>query len=306
MAGAGFRTFVAGEVLTAAQVNTYLMEQAVMTFADSAARDAAITSPTEGMVCYLADTNYVQIYDGSAWNDVLTAAGVASTRQERVEYTAAGVDTFVKASYSWAKYATITVVGGGGAGGGNTSTTAGEGSVGAGGGGGGWAIKTVEVSTLAASETVTVGAGGTGVSAADGNDGTGSSFGTLVVAGPGLGGDHLYSAGPIYGDTAYGGDGGIGTAGDDLGKGQAGFFGYLFETVNPTVIGWLGGGGQSLFGGNNESLGNYQGVSGFLVHTGQAGLVPGAGGQGSGGINFAANQPGGAGADGIVIVELSS
>lgn len=304
MAGAGFKTFVSGAVLTAGEVNTYLMEQAVMTFADSTARDAAVTSPSEGMVCYLADTNYVQVYDGSAWNNVITAAGVANSRVERVEYTTTG--TFVKASYPWAKYAKITVVGGGGAGGGTTSTTAGQGSVGGGGGGGGWAVKTVEVSTLAASETVTVGAGGTGVLNADGNDGTGSSFGTLVVAGPGLGGDHIYSAGPIYGVTAFGGDGGIGTAGDDLGKGTSGFFGYLFETVNPTVIGWLGGGGQSFFGSNNESLGNITTVSGFLVHGGQDGLVPGAGGQGSGAINFAANQVGGDGADGIVIVELSS
>ena len=41
--GSGFRTFASGEVLTAANVNNYLMEQAVMSFADGTARDAAIT-----------------------------------------------------------------------------------------------------------------------------------------------------------------------------------------------------------------------------------------------------------------------
>jgi len=67
MAGAGFRTFVDGDVLTAAQVNTYLMEQAVMVFADSSARASALPTPSEGMVTYLADTNVLEVYDGSNW-----------------------------------------------------------------------------------------------------------------------------------------------------------------------------------------------------------------------------------------------
>jgi hypothetical protein len=67
MAGAGFKTFAVGEVLTANNVNTYLMEQAVMVFADAAARAAGITSPSEGMVTYLADSNSLFLYDGSNW-----------------------------------------------------------------------------------------------------------------------------------------------------------------------------------------------------------------------------------------------
>ena len=67
MAGAGKKTFIAGEVLTAAQVNDYLMDQAVMRFSGSAARAASITAPTEGMVTYLDDVNRLEIYDGSAW-----------------------------------------------------------------------------------------------------------------------------------------------------------------------------------------------------------------------------------------------
>lgn len=65
--GSGFRTFASGEVLTAANVNNYLMEQAVMSFADSTARDAAVTSPEEGMTAYLQDSNSVTVYSGSAW-----------------------------------------------------------------------------------------------------------------------------------------------------------------------------------------------------------------------------------------------
>jgi hypothetical protein len=51
------KVFVAGEILTAADVNTNLMDQAVMVFDDSAARGSAIPSPIEGMVTYLKDTD---------------------------------------------------------------------------------------------------------------------------------------------------------------------------------------------------------------------------------------------------------
>jgi hypothetical protein len=43
-----FRIFAAGEVLTAANVNDYLAEQSISTFAGTAARSSAIASPSEG------------------------------------------------------------------------------------------------------------------------------------------------------------------------------------------------------------------------------------------------------------------
>ena len=68
MAGAGYKLFNTGDVLTAAQVNTYLQEQAVMRFASAAARTTALSGVlAEGMVSYLMDTNAVEVYDGSAW-----------------------------------------------------------------------------------------------------------------------------------------------------------------------------------------------------------------------------------------------
>jgi microcystin-dependent protein len=73
--GDGYRTFSAGDILTAAQVQGYLQDQAVMVFADASARDAAVTGPTEGMVVYLTSTNFIQIYDGAAWNDVIDSGG---------------------------------------------------------------------------------------------------------------------------------------------------------------------------------------------------------------------------------------
>lgn len=65
-AGLGFKTFVTGEVLTAADTNGYLM-QGVNVFANAAARTAAITSPQEGQMSYLKDTNSTEYYSGSAW-----------------------------------------------------------------------------------------------------------------------------------------------------------------------------------------------------------------------------------------------
>ena len=71
MAGAGYKLFATGDVLTAAQVNTYLNEQTVMVFADSAARTSALSGVlAEGMMSYLQDTNAVEVYDGSSWVSV--------------------------------------------------------------------------------------------------------------------------------------------------------------------------------------------------------------------------------------------
>ena len=72
MAGAGFKTFSVGEVLTATNVNTYLMQQTVMVFATASARSSAITAPSEGMVTYLSDSNTMWYYSGSAWVEIVT------------------------------------------------------------------------------------------------------------------------------------------------------------------------------------------------------------------------------------------
>lgn len=71
MAGAGYKLFNTGDVLTAAQVNTYLMQQSVMVFANSAARTTALSGVlAEGMLSYLQDTNAVEKYDGSSWTAI--------------------------------------------------------------------------------------------------------------------------------------------------------------------------------------------------------------------------------------------
>ena len=72
MAGAGAKLFVSGAVLTAAQVNTFLMDQTVMVFATTADRDAAFGGagePTlaEGMFAITKDTDTLWYYTGAAW-----------------------------------------------------------------------------------------------------------------------------------------------------------------------------------------------------------------------------------------------
>jgi len=81
-AGLGFKTFTTGEVLTAADVNGYLM-QGVLVFASAAARNAAITSPQEGQFAFTKDTNGLWYYDGAAW--------VASGATGDIEGVTAGV-----------------------------------------------------------------------------------------------------------------------------------------------------------------------------------------------------------------------
>ncbi len=69
--GSGFKTFTAGAVLTASDMNNYLMEQSIMYFATTAARDSAISSPEDGMVVYVGsndESEGLYTYNGSAWH----------------------------------------------------------------------------------------------------------------------------------------------------------------------------------------------------------------------------------------------
>ena len=58
--------------IAAASVTTSNHFQAAV-YADTAARDAAITSPIAGMVAYLTATNKLQVYTGSAWETITSA-----------------------------------------------------------------------------------------------------------------------------------------------------------------------------------------------------------------------------------------
>ena len=69
--GSGFTTFTAGNVLTASEMNNYLMEQSVMVFATTGARDSAITAPEAGMTAYINtgdSSEGLYSYTGTTWN----------------------------------------------------------------------------------------------------------------------------------------------------------------------------------------------------------------------------------------------
>jgi hypothetical protein len=64
-----FKTFVSGEILTASDVNTQVMQQQICVFAGTAARGSAISSPIEGQFAFLKDTNTLTFYNGTAWEE---------------------------------------------------------------------------------------------------------------------------------------------------------------------------------------------------------------------------------------------
>jgi hypothetical protein len=73
MAGAGYRTWTAGEVVTASNVQSYLQDQTVGVYAGTAARSSAILSPSEGQVSYRTDDDVVEVYNGTGWVPVAPA-----------------------------------------------------------------------------------------------------------------------------------------------------------------------------------------------------------------------------------------
>jgi len=94
------KVFVAGEILTAADVNANLMDQAVMVFNDAAARDTAIPSPIEGMVVYLKDTDALLSYSGTAWVPAASGASLGAGSILQVVQTLK-TDTFSTSSTSF-------------------------------------------------------------------------------------------------------------------------------------------------------------------------------------------------------------
>jgi hypothetical protein len=68
MAGQGYRRWIPGEVITADNIQQFLMDQSVQRFADATARTTALTGYlAEGMLTYLDSTKSLEVFDGTDW-----------------------------------------------------------------------------------------------------------------------------------------------------------------------------------------------------------------------------------------------
>ena len=188
--------------------------------------------------------------------------------------------------------ANVRMVGAGG-GGGAANGALGETREAAGGGGGGYCEKLFQAGSLGATEAVQVGGAGGGGATPSGNGGDGqdSIFNTLTAFG-GSGG-----TGQFGGAACFGGAGGAATGGDINIPGQYGGGGGSLGAI---ALGSGGAGGSSLLGHGGASIktGDFNNAQ-----AGRAGGNYGGGGGGGSVVNLTFDEPGGAGADGIVIID---
>jgi len=285
MAGAGYRTFASGEVLTSTNVQTYLMDQAVQVYSGTAARASAVPSPSTGMVAYSTATG-LQVFNGSAWVAVgggygvftggnSTATGVSISGSTYTVLTFTSDSNLVCATSGLID---VLLIAGGGAGAGAAASFSSSG------GGGGGVLEMSAVTTLylaAGTYAVDVGAGGTGgVAGQLGTLGLESAIGNVIsVSGGGFGGnsnDGFGRPGASGGGTC---GGGIGAKTVQASVGNNGGDGNGANT-----LGSGGGGGAGGVGGNAVSStggagGNGIDISGF---TGAGTYYAGAGGGGGG------------------------
>lgn len=212
----------------------------------------------------LSTSGYVLTSNGASAVPSFQAptAGVGSLKSVQV-FTASG---------TWTKPAGVTYVivevQAGGGGGGGTSSTGGA----AGGGGGGYSRELI--TSLSATETVTVGTGGTGGTSAGTTGGAGntSSFGAYLSATGGAGGTGVATGGADGVDGGVGSGGSFNSAGNPGGIGSTGAGGYGGASH-------LGAGGKTNRGGGAGTAGgNYGGGGGGAYYTASAG------GNGAGGL----------------------
>jgi len=321
----GFYDFTPGQVLTAAQVDDYLMRQAVMRFADASARTTALSGVlVEGMMSYLKDTNTVEVYDGTAWVGVGGVNYGTATGGDSSATITVGGESYTMLTFLSSATLTVTKAGifdllivGGGGGGADAPDTAG--------GGGAGGFREYSAVYFDANQTVTVGAGGAreshrGSPSSCGDPfaggGAGSINNTYGLNGPsgGGGGTQLYGRGDgITGNNGGvrngdlgGGGGGAGAAGgvgsgNTGGAGGAGLDASAFRGEAATTTYYSGGGGGScLVGTSPGGIGG--GGNGALGAAGSG--TANTGGGGGGADSGAANA--GNGGSGIVLVRFKN
>jgi hypothetical protein len=196
-------------------------------------------------------------------------------------------------------YAVVEITGGGGGGGGGATTASGEISGGAGGGGGEYVRKVFNRSALLPTVTVDIGARGTRGSSAGsaGGDGADTTFGSLLTAQGGRGGDYRQ---PTTSDIPRGGGRGGGynttpVSGEVRQPGQPGSSIFRFGSYGVAGNGGSAGSGS---GGANAITS----ASGSGAYTGEDATGYGGGGSGAWVGSAAAGKVGGYGAQGVCVI----
>jgi hypothetical protein len=238
----------------------------------------------------------IAVYSGTAWEVLNTefsaTGGTITTAGGYTIHTFTSSGTFTPNSPNVVDY--LVVAGGGGGGGSNSS------NCGGGGGAGGFRTAT-GLSVTGAAYTVTIGAGGAGGASAAGAAGNGTNggnsvFGSISATGGGFGGGVGDNAGGAGGSGGGGGSGygvGDGTIGDP-GAGNEGNYspveGYAGTPTDYSYY-WTAGAG----GGASGQPINYSPPAGLSNSYSGSAVTYGAGGQGQGGSNRAANTGDGGG-----------
>ena len=258
---------------------------------------------TEGAMYYDSTTNVVNVYNGSAWEQINnpSTGGMVTTHGSYTVHTflTSGVMTFTSVHTD---VAYLIVAGGGG---GCTNNWTGSG------GGGGEALMAINLTVSASSYPILVGAGGNGAH--------------LIVNEMGLlGGDSSFAGytarggnpNPSDGNNAYSGNGnsggtGSGSSGNYAGAGGGGAGAASTNTVggagavNDYQTGsgqYYGGGGGGGFVGAIGSQAGGTGGGGASTVNG----TPNTGGGGGGGSVQASYTFGGSGGSGIVVIRYGT
>lgn len=235
----------------------------------------AFMDPADGWSAYHKANGFEVFYGSGSW-----LGGAGSDLQT---FSTAGAATWTKPARGTMAF--IQCWGPGGSGG--KSTVQGNGAYG--GGGGNYVERWVPLSSLSSTESVSVGAGGAAVAVAgNGNNGGNTTFGSILTAYGGGGGQGGAAAGGQVGGAGAGasGAGSSGTGGDPLGgaTGSPGGF-SLFGGGGGAANGGIGG--ASLYGGGG---GGSQATTNAQGKVGGASTYGGGGGGGRGWV-----QAGGAG-----------
>jgi len=268
------KVFTPGEVLAAAEVNEFLMDQAVMTFAGTAARGSAIGTATEGMLTYLADSDSFEFFDGSNFVPLATEAPT-------LEYLV------IAGGGGGGVFSSGAAAGGGGAGG-YRNNVQGELS-------GGSAVAEPPLGIIDGTYNIIVGAGGAGAGANNtgGVAGSVSMFANVVSTGGGGGqstGANTFSGGSGGGgfrDRTAGGLGAI-LQGSNGGNGNAGH------------TGGAGGGGAGVVGSNTTGVAGANGGAGLASSITGSSVTRGGGGGGGGASGSGGTGGAGGGGNGAI------